>query len=194
MINLKKVGLTALAGSLVAVSAQAGELSVTGAANVTYTTGKSGDNSANAIGTDKDVKFSGSGELDNGWSFAIHTLSKDDLTVSSTATVITMGSLGSIGFGTGGGCGLDLIRTGLAEGAATGGHGFAGGEATLLGWEMKAVPAGDPAVSSTSLWYTARRCRPRSGIGGTGGSLQIAACLEPDCEALSSGVHVERPE
>ena len=42
MINLK-VGLTALAGSLVAVSAQAGELSVTGAANVTYTTGKSGD-------------------------------------------------------------------------------------------------------------------------------------------------------
>ena len=45
MINLKKVGLTALAGSLVAVSAHAGELSVTGAANVTYTTGKSCDNS-----------------------------------------------------------------------------------------------------------------------------------------------------
>ena len=58
MINLKKVGLTALAGSLVAVSAQAGELSVTGAANVTYVTGKSGDNSAQSIGTDKDVKSS----------------------------------------------------------------------------------------------------------------------------------------
>ena len=107
MINLKKVGLTALAGSLVAVSAQAGELSVTGAANVTYVTGKSGDNSAQSIGTDKDVKFSGSGELDNGWTFAIHTLSKDDLTVSSTATTITMGSMGTIGAGTGGGTNIN---------------------------------------------------------------------------------------
>ena len=106
MINLKKVGLTALAGSLAAVTAQAGELSVTGAANVTLKNGGAA-NTVNAIGTDKDVKFSGSGELDNGWTFAIHTLSKDDLTVSSTATVITMGSMGSIGFGTGGGTNIN---------------------------------------------------------------------------------------
>ena len=38
MNNLKKLGLTALAGSLVAVSAQAGELSVSGSANMTYKT------------------------------------------------------------------------------------------------------------------------------------------------------------
>ena len=43
MINLKKVGLTALAGSLAAVTANAGEISVSGAANVTYVT-KSGKN------------------------------------------------------------------------------------------------------------------------------------------------------
>ena len=85
MINIKKVGLTALAGSLAAVTAQAGELSVSGGANVTYVT-QSGGNIAQSLGHDKDVKFSGSGELDNGWTFAIHTLSKDDLTVSSTAT------------------------------------------------------------------------------------------------------------
>ena len=97
MINLKKVGLTALAGSLAAVTAQAGELSVTGSANVTYVT--TSGNNEQSLGNDKDVKFSGSGELDNGWTFAIHTLSKDDLTVSSTATVITMGSMGSIGVG-----------------------------------------------------------------------------------------------
>ena len=36
MNKFKKVGLTALAGSLVAVSAHAGELTVTGGANVTY--------------------------------------------------------------------------------------------------------------------------------------------------------------
>ena len=102
MINLKKVGLTALAGSLAAVTAHAGELSVTGSANVTYVTGET-DNSAQALGHDKDVKFSGSGELDNGFTFNIFTLTKDDFTVSSTGTIITMGSLGSIGVGSGGG-------------------------------------------------------------------------------------------
>jgi outer membrane protein OmpU len=101
MINLKKVGLTALAGSLAAVTANAGEISVSGAANVTYVT-KSGNN-ANSIGTDKDVKFSGSGELDNGWTVSFHTTMTDAYTVSSSATVIGMGSMGSIGFGSGGG-------------------------------------------------------------------------------------------
>ena len=129
MINLKKVGLTALAGSLAAVTAHAGELSVTGSANVTYVT-KSGDNTAQSLGHDKDVKFSGSGELDNGWTFAIHTLTKDDFTVSSTATVITMGSLGSIGVGSGGGTNIngaydEAIPTAYEENSDAGGQGAA---------------------------------------------------------------------
>ena len=101
MINLKKVGLTALAGSLAAVTANAGEISVSGAANVTYVT-KSGNNT-NSLGTDKDVKFSGSGELDNGWTVSVHTTMTDAYAVSSSATVIGMGSMGSIGIGSGGG-------------------------------------------------------------------------------------------
>ena len=125
MINLRKVGLTALAGSLAAVTAHAGELSVTGSANVTYVT-KSGDNTAQSLGNDKDVKFSGSGELDNGWTFAIHTLTKDDFTVSSTATVITMGSMGSIGVGSGGGTNIngaydEAIPTAYEENSDAGG-------------------------------------------------------------------------
>ena len=35
-MNIKKIGLTALAGSLVATSAYAGELSVSGGATITY--------------------------------------------------------------------------------------------------------------------------------------------------------------
>jgi outer membrane protein OmpU len=129
MINLRKVGLTALAGSLAAVTAHAGDLSVTGSANVTYVT-KSGDNTAQSLGNDKDVKFSGSGELDNGWTFAIHTLTKDDFTVSSTATVITMGSLGSIGVGSGGGTNIngaydEAIPTAYEENSDAGGTGAA---------------------------------------------------------------------
>ena len=129
MIKLRKVGLTALAGSLAAVTANAGELSVTGSANVTYVT-YSGTSHAQSLGHDKDVKFSGSGELDNGWTFAIHTLTKDDFTVSSTATVITMGSLGSIGVGSGGGTNIngaydEAIPTAYEENSDAGGQGAA---------------------------------------------------------------------
>ena len=98
MTNIKKLGLSALAGSLVAVSAQAGEMSVTGSANVTYKTGKTA-NSNKSIGSDKDVAFTGSGELDNGWTFTVSTLLTDAYTVSSSYTSLTMGSMGTISTG-----------------------------------------------------------------------------------------------
>ena len=45
MINLKKVGLTALAGSLVAFSANTAEMSVSGGVELTYVdTGGTGSN------------------------------------------------------------------------------------------------------------------------------------------------------
>ena len=97
MNNLKKLGLTALAGSLVAVSAQAGEMSVSGSANVTYKT--KGGVTGKSLGTDKDVAFSGSGELDNGFTFTVSTLLTDAMAVSSSYTSLTMGSLGTITFG-----------------------------------------------------------------------------------------------
>ena len=98
MTNIKKLGLSALAGSLVAVSAQAGEMSVTGSANVTYKTGATA-NSNKSFGSDKDVAFTGSGELDNGWTFTVSTQLTDTYTVSSSYTSLTMGSLGTISTG-----------------------------------------------------------------------------------------------
>ena len=83
MNKFKKIGLTALAGSLVAVSAQAGELTVTGGVNVTLKSGTaaSGSNvSSRGIGTDKDVAFTGSGELDNGTTFSVVTATNDSQT------------------------------------------------------------------------------------------------------------------
>jgi len=94
------LGLSALAGSLVAVSAQAGEMAVSGSANVTYKTGKTA-NSSKSIGADKDVAFTGTGELDNGWSFVFKTVLDDAYDVSSSYTALTMGSLGTFTFGTG---------------------------------------------------------------------------------------------
>ena len=101
MTNLKKLGLSALAGSLVAVTAQAGEMAVTGSANVTYKTGKATNGlTGKTFGSDKDVAFTGSGELDNGWTFVVSTTTTDALTVSSSYTSLTMGSLGTISTGT----------------------------------------------------------------------------------------------
>ena len=94
MNNLKKLGVTALAGSLAAVSAQAGEMSMNGSANFTYyTTSKS---EGKGIGTDKGLTVSGSGELDNGWTFSVYSYFSDALSISSHATSLTMGSLGTI--------------------------------------------------------------------------------------------------
>ena len=67
-MNIKKIGLTALAGSLVAVSAaNAGEMSVSGAASfeVQHVNGGAA-NAGKAYSMGNSVTFTGSGELDNG--------------------------------------------------------------------------------------------------------------------------------
>ena len=71
MNKLHKVGLTALATSLVASSAFAGDLSVSGGAAISYT-GKSSNSGANPWAMGNSVKFNGSGELDNGTTFSAY--------------------------------------------------------------------------------------------------------------------------
>ena len=68
MNNLKKIGLTALAGSLVATSVFAGELTATGAASigVSNITGTNDQSYGNDWSMGNSVTLSGSGELDNG--------------------------------------------------------------------------------------------------------------------------------
>jgi len=104
MNNLKKIGLTALAGSLVSLGATAGEMSVSGSINTTLKFGKGSDNTSRSIGADRDVTFSGGGELDNGTTFSVSTTTNDSIALSASTTTITTPSLGSfmIGSGTGG--------------------------------------------------------------------------------------------
>ena len=100
MNNIKKLGLTALAGSLVTLgSATAGEMSVSGAVNVTLGYGTIGGNSSRAIWTDRDVSFTGGGELDNGTTFSMNTTMDDDFAVSGSTTTITTPSIGSFQIG-----------------------------------------------------------------------------------------------
>jgi outer membrane protein OmpU len=104
MINLRKLGFTALAGSLAAVSAQAGEMAVTGSHITTYTTGDAGAVSAQSLGSNTNINFAGSGELDNGWSISTFVLMNDATSgLSSTAATMTMGDMGTVGVSKGGG-------------------------------------------------------------------------------------------
>ena len=65
MNNFKKVGLTALAGSLIATSAYAGEMSVAGGASIEMKN-NSGSSGGKGWAMGNQLTFSGSGELDNG--------------------------------------------------------------------------------------------------------------------------------
>ena len=104
MNNFKKIGLTALAGSLVTLgSAVAGEMSVSGSINTTLKFGSgasTSNNTSRGLGTDKDVSFSGGGELDNGTTFSMSTTLLDNYELSGSTTTITTPSLGTFSMGT----------------------------------------------------------------------------------------------
>ena len=110
MKNWKKAGLTALAGSLVATSAIAGAVTVSGTANLTYTRNSGAqDNAGNAAsdaetgndgsrwGINKTLAFSGSGELDNGWTVSVSQSLKAG-TTNGVGMTLDMGDLGSINY------------------------------------------------------------------------------------------------
>jgi len=71
MTNIKKIGLSALAGSLVALSAAtAGEMAVSGSASITMGNSDEGKNGTYHTMSDS-INFSGSGELDNGMTISM---------------------------------------------------------------------------------------------------------------------------
>ena len=78
MTNLKKIGLTALAGTLAATTfANAGSMSVSGNAIMEYQTTEESGTSAGSNDTDgfvlnSSLVFSGSGELDNGMTVSVY--------------------------------------------------------------------------------------------------------------------------
>ena len=89
-MNIKKIGLTALAASLVSVSANAGELSVSGSAKMAVEgfTGEALD-AGTTFSMGNQVTMSGSGELDNGMTVSLSFVldqGDDGNTVGASAT------------------------------------------------------------------------------------------------------------
>jgi len=109
MNNFKKVGLTALAGSLAAISANAAELAVSGASVLTYTTEDTTETTGNPYGMKTNLSFTGSGEV-NGYTVSYMQTSKDQFAGMSSARLsVDMGDMGTVAFDQGSGSGLATI-------------------------------------------------------------------------------------
>jgi outer membrane protein OmpU len=88
MKNITKVGLSALAGALAFTSVQAGEMSLSGSMEATFTK-KSGSNTAQPLGMDKELSVTGSGELDNGVGVAYKQSITDAMAYNDSELVFT---------------------------------------------------------------------------------------------------------
>ncbi len=96
MTNVKRLGLTALAGSLVATSAYAGALDVSGTAKVTYASQDESEVNGNPYSMSTGIGFSGSGDLDNGMTIN-YTYSMTNAAFSYSQVTIDMGDMGVVG-------------------------------------------------------------------------------------------------
>ena len=101
MNNLKKVGLTALATTLITTSAFAGAVSVTGSASINLAN-ESNHTKGNGFSSGDSLNFSGSGELDNGMSVTMKQ-EIDGGVMDDRSVAISMDGLGTLTFNNHGG-------------------------------------------------------------------------------------------
>ena len=195
MNKLTKIGVSALCGSLAAVSAaNAGDLSVTGGVDMSWLSmPKAVD--GNPIGMGSNVGFSGSGELDNGWGVALSIAYTNKAGYSSSNVTVTVPSMGDVIITQGGtGTGIDRMDDktpsaweeaygfGLSTGVQTvsGGSGGAGFEFT---------PNFTPDGATLRIGYTPDADSGSANDKVTGGANGPAGQAWDLTLDLASGVH-----
>ena len=157
-MNIKKVGLTALAASLVSVSAHAGAVSVAGGASINAE-GYSGENlnAGTTFSMGNQLTFSGSGELDNGMNVSISFVldQGDDTSNASTAApfdshsvTVSSDELGTLVFSGEGGNSATTAMDGSAAGNIW--DTFDGSRGTIV----TAIAQSDSAPGDNSFLYT----------------------------------------
>jgi outer membrane protein OmpU len=157
LTKITKVGCSALCGSLAVISsAHAGDLSITGGAEMTYMSIGNGV-TGNPIGMASAVTFTGSGELDNGWTFGLSIAEADGGGYSSANVDIGMGGWGSLNFDQGdsgnGIAAYDNVMPTAWEEAH--GAGLSGGVKTVLGsGASQNIMYTAPTMFSTTVAFT----------------------------------------
>ena len=96
MNKLTKIGVSALCGSLAAVSAaHAGGMTVSGGVDMSWISFDD-ETTGNPIGMGSNVSFTGTGELDNGWGVKFAVDAKNTLAYSSANVTVTVPGLGDV--------------------------------------------------------------------------------------------------
>ena len=110
MNKLKKVGLTALATTLVTSASVAGELSVSGSAALSYT-GLNTNSDVNPWAMGDSIKFNGGGDLDNGMTVSVY-YELDGGTYDDYNLKLGMGDAGTLSFSgaSSSGSGVDKLK------------------------------------------------------------------------------------
>ena len=101
-MNIKKIGVTALAGALATVSANAADLSVTGGASLGFS-GEEQTAKGNGWTMNDSISFSASAEMDNGWVVSTSMLldssdSPASGNLDNRSLTINMGDAGTLTF------------------------------------------------------------------------------------------------
>ena len=110
MNKLTKVGLTALATTLVSSASFAGEMSVSGSASLSYT-GLNTNSDVNPFAMGDSVKFNGGGDLDNGMTVSVY-YELDGGTYDDYNLKLGLGDAGTLSFSgaSSSGSGVDKVK------------------------------------------------------------------------------------
>ena len=151
-MNIKKIGLTALAASMVSVSAHAGALSLSGGASINIG-GYTGDNQNNATSFTmaNQITASGSGELDNGMTVSVSfELDNGETVFDNHSVTVSTEDMGSLKFSGHGGSSATSSIDGTVAGDIW--DGFDGAAAVAVGITGQAVSASGGI--NNSMFYT----------------------------------------
>jgi hypothetical protein len=190
MDKLRKVGLSALAGSLAMFSANA-DVALTGSGEFTYAnSGGTSDETGNPFGLSHTISVTGSGEMDNGWSYSVFTgFAGQDLATDSNSLKITMGDLGTFSFDQGVGiAGITTLKNEVPTAYEEAGHGVSTSGNSLDGaGNSSALGYASPSFGGLSLsleWHpsvsaTAAQAGGVSGAGETSSNVNYAVTYTP---------------
>jgi outer membrane protein OmpU len=149
MNNFKKIGMTALAASLVSTSVFAGEMAVTGSASMNMSGHSGGDNlhEATAFTMGNQLTFTGSGELDNGMTVSLSFVidqGDDTLPFDGHSVTVSSDTMGTLAFHGEGGSSAASALDGTAAGDMWDNFNSNGG-----------VTVSDSSPGDNSIMYTA---------------------------------------
>ena len=179
MTNLKKIGLTALAGSLAVTGfAQAGELSVSGTARMEYQSTKAtATTAADTFAQTASITFSGSGELDNGNTVSFTSVRTGAATTSQSVT-LDMGDMGTVSMASMNLAGIGTIQDMVPN----------GGEQP---WDDLATGAG--AHGTPEQGVASPHAANRLGYSNTMGGAIVSAAINYENNSPTTSVAVQLP-